>query len=63
MNWYRCDICGCYLDPGEGLTCDECLRKQEKKRIETSRHNRSESPIEEDCRQYVLTGGYEYDIV
>lgn len=23
-NRYRCDICGCYLDPGEGLLCDEC---------------------------------------
>lgn len=22
---YRCDSCGCYLDPGEGLLCDECL--------------------------------------
>lgn len=21
---YRCDSCGCYLDPGEGLLCDEC---------------------------------------
>ena len=23
---YRCDSCGCYLDPGEGLLCDECRR-------------------------------------
>ena len=21
---YRRDSCGCYLDPGEGLLCDEC---------------------------------------
>ena len=26
-NRYRCDICGCYLDPGEGLLCDECRQK------------------------------------
>lgn len=24
---YRCDSCGCYLDPGEGLLCDECREK------------------------------------
>lgn len=24
---YQCDICGCYLDPGEGLLCDECRQK------------------------------------
>ena len=21
---YRCDSCGCYLDAGEGLLCDDC---------------------------------------
>lgn len=26
-NRYRCDTCGCYLDPGEGLLCDECRDK------------------------------------
>lgn len=25
MNRYRCDECGCYLDPGEGRLCEECL--------------------------------------
>lgn len=24
---YRCDSCGCYLDPGEGLLCDDCSEK------------------------------------
>lgn len=28
-NNYRCDICGCYLDPGEGRTCDECRAAQQ----------------------------------
>lgn len=23
-NSYRCDACGCYLDPGEGFRCEEC---------------------------------------
>ena len=28
MAWkYRCDSCGCYLDPGEGLLCEECRQK------------------------------------
>lgn len=27
MHSYRCDSCGCYLDPGEGLLCDECLER------------------------------------
>ena len=31
MNWHRCDMCGCYLDPGEGLLCDECLEKRRKR--------------------------------
>lgn len=26
-NRYQCDMCGCYLDPGEGLLCDECRQK------------------------------------
>lgn len=29
---YRCDACGCYLDPGEGNQCDEC-RTQSRIRI------------------------------
>lgn len=28
MDNYRCDVCGCYLDPGEWDRCDEC-RKEE----------------------------------
>lgn len=28
---YRCDSCGCYLDPGEGLLCDECRVRMHKK--------------------------------
>ncbi len=28
MAWkYRCDSCACYLDPGEGLLCEECRQK------------------------------------
>lgn len=26
MN-YRCSVCGCYLDPGEGRICEECQMK------------------------------------
>ena len=28
MKWlYKCDSCGCYLDPGEGLLCDDCRER------------------------------------
>lgn len=28
MKWlYKCDACGCYLDPGEGLLCDDCRER------------------------------------
>ena len=38
-NNYRCDSCGCYLDPGEGILCDECRadmkhRTEKRKRME-----------------------------
>lgn len=28
---YQCDICGCYLDPAEGRTCDECQAQREQR--------------------------------
>ena len=31
-NLYKCDICGCYLDPAEGRRCEDC-RKEEKQKI------------------------------
>lgn len=34
---YQCDQCGCYLDPGEGRTCDECQRKAEQRHKITER--------------------------
>lgn len=38
MN-YRCDACGCYLDPGEGRRCEDCRRRidQRAARIERMR--------------------------
>jgi hypothetical protein len=24
---YLCDMCGCFLDPGEGRMCEECREK------------------------------------
>ena len=32
---YRCLICQCYLDPGDGLICDEC--REEIRQAEESR--------------------------
>lgn len=28
---YRCEVCNCFLDPGEGRVCEEC---REKKKIQ-----------------------------
>lgn len=27
MHSYRCDSCGCYLEPLEGLLCEECRQR------------------------------------
>ena len=29
--YYNCDMCGCYLDPGEGRLCDECQEKERRR--------------------------------
>lgn len=29
MN-YRCTVCGCYLDPGEGRICEDCQNERKK---------------------------------
>lgn len=47
MYNYHCDICGCYLDPGEGRLCEECQarsarRIREGRRIERAFHEESE---------------------
>lgn len=34
---YRCDSCGCYLDPGEGNVCEECQEKSRKRSQEQRR--------------------------
>lgn len=31
---YRCDMCGCYLDPGEGRICEECREKSKRRKRE-----------------------------
>lgn len=28
---YRCDVCGCCLDPNEGSFCDECREEIERR--------------------------------
>lgn len=38
---YLCDACGCYLDPGEGQTCDECQQKAEQRHRIAERQNRA----------------------
>ena len=38
MIRYNCDLCGCYLDPGEGLLCDECRQKVRERHSEVGEH-------------------------
>ena len=50
-NRYRCDICGCYLDPGEGLLCDECRQELRERafrgrRMQESIREREDGQIE-----------------
>lgn len=40
MHSYRCDSCGCYLDPGEGLLCDECRERMHEKVQQSERMRR-----------------------
>lgn len=53
MYSYRCDVCGCYLDPGEGNLCDECqkavdARRRNAERIDFSAKGKANS------RKFVL---------
>lgn len=32
MRQYRCEICDCRLDPGEGSICEECQEEREHRR-------------------------------
>lgn len=33
MKWkYRCEVCGCYMDPGEGWICEDCKQERENKK-------------------------------
>ena len=40
---YLCDVCGCYLDPGEGHMCDDC-------RVESARRSEKRKRINEMIR-------------
>lgn len=44
MIRYNGDLCGCYLDPGEGLLCDECRQKVREKAL---RGRRTQGIIQE----------------
>ena len=53
MNNYRCDFCGCYLDPGEGHICDE--RRDCRRSLQDSIHSMNGFQYELN-----LKGGYLY---
>lgn len=51
MMTYRCDACWCYLDPGEGRYCDECLEQSKR------RHDHAE-----ELRRLIDTSDYQYTL-
>lgn len=60
MNNYRCDFCGCYLDPGEGHICDECQKRETE--LRDCRRSLQDSIHSMNGFQYELNlkGGYLY---
>ena len=38
-NWYKCDMCGCYMDPGEGLLCEDCREDMRRRMKKKERYN------------------------
>lgn len=52
MSSYRCDMCGCYLDPGEGLLCDECRDDMRQRSRASERHR--EAIREAEAGQYEM---------
>lgn len=59
MHPYRCDSCGCYLDPGEGSICDEC---QQRETEQMERRRSMQGVIHLNGWKYELNfdGGYLY---
>ncbi len=37
-DWYHCEGCECYLDPGEGRFCEKCLEEREKSEVQKIRY-------------------------
>lgn len=58
---YRCDVCSCYLDPGEGRICDECAEKS--RRLNKVHRNMETALHEGKSGQYELTmaGGKDHE--
>lgn len=49
MMWkYKCERCGCNLDPGEGRICDECRNEEKTNQRQQSSYrtyNRNEEKL------------------
>ncbi|KJJ66044.1 hypothetical protein CLFS41_52830 [Clostridium sp. FS41] len=52
MHPYHCDSCGCYMDPGEGHTCDECQKKE-------SDYRKLNQSVQDTIQ---LTEGWQYEL-
>ena len=55
---YRCDQCGCCLDPGEGHICDECREKS--RRLSKIQKGMEAVIFEGIAGQYELMGGIKH---
>lgn len=53
----RCGNCGCYLDPGEGHICEECLEKMEQRRKQLWIHRQNVAEQPDGQMRLAVLGG------
>lgn len=51
MHPYRCDSCGCFLDPEHWKECDKCHQRKLKR---VKRVERMQEPIKSEGQNYTL---------
>lgn len=61
MYPYRCDSCGCYLDPGEGRICDECQQNDIERRVKRQHVQNCIQLFDGMQYEFNLDGGFCYE--
>lgn len=59
---YRCDICGCYLDPDAEISCAMC-KTQRGHRVENMRHENEHVRSLEAIEKKLMEEQYERDYI